>query len=688
MMKKLFILTTILSLFKIAKAQVEPVKADFDYTPKFITTNDLNITFTDKSTGPIKDWYWDFGDGVYVTTQNPTHKYSQSGVYAVALTVLDNNGNSNQKIVAVDARIFIPDFSVSSPSGKFITNEEIQFMDKTPNTPESWLWDFGDGTTSSDQNPKHIYEKIGTYSVKLTVTKLNTMKSIDKPVIINISKLRFAGQVVDAATKRPLKNITVNLYKSEDEYNIYACTGLWRSYFHPFTTLVTDDNGNYSSTMDWDGKENLVVFIKDDNSNIYIPYLGKYTGYREDLTMKVYLNGTDKFQITSKYIKPNTYNIIYSVTWSYSDNKVGKLPSKGCGDGGFLYIPELYSSYREVWRTTTKINADGDNVYGSVNFPINCPTYDVDYFISVNMSYRFDNDPAKFELTSKTCILKGRSSNNIIPDFNFIENSDFIMLGEPTKIIDISSPLTKINKIEISWGDGTISKYEKGTTYPISRSFEHIYNSPGEYSILLKTYDATGWNASTSAKCRVISCSSGSFEYINANSKLIFVSDNITKENFNYDDMLSSKYPGEYKPVSECIMEACNQIKIEPNSVLGQTLNVPLTLRIITPGSSIKSAKVNSNDGTDIQEETASTTTEPEDVSIYPNPARLFFSIITSGKSTLKSYQLFNNVGNCIKTGNCGGSETLVDISSFSPGIYLIKVFTMDNSYNSKLIIE
>ena len=45
----------------------------------------------------------------------------------------------------------------------------ISFIDNSTGSPTSWLWDFGDGTTSTEQNPTHVYGAIGGYTVTLTV---------------------------------------------------------------------------------------------------------------------------------------------------------------------------------------------------------------------------------------------------------------------------------------------------------------------------------------------------------------------------------------------------------------------------------------------------------------------------------------------------------------------------------------
>ena len=135
-------------------------------------------------------------------------------------------------------------------------------------------------------------------------------------------------------------------------------------------------------------------------------------------------------------------------------------------------------------------------------------------------------------------------------------------------------------------------------------------------------------------------------------------------------------------------METCNQIKIGPNSLLGQVLNVPLTLRIITPGAPIKSAEVNKDDFSDIEEEPIFQTNDNKSIVIYPNPAKQNFKIKTIGQSIIYSYELINSMGISVKIGYCSNPETLIDISSISSGIYIVKIFTSDEVVNKKLIVE
>jgi len=89
--------------------------ANFWYNPSSPNINDT-LQYTDNSIDPdgtIVSWSWDFGNGVKSNEQSPTHKYTSQGTYKVSLTVTDNDGDLNTKIINV--RIF----DLSTPSKEY-----------------------------------------------------------------------------------------------------------------------------------------------------------------------------------------------------------------------------------------------------------------------------------------------------------------------------------------------------------------------------------------------------------------------------------------------------------------------------------------------------------------------------------------------------------------------------------------
>ncbi|NLJ06312.1 MAG: PKD domain-containing protein, partial [Sphingobacteriales bacterium] len=127
------------------------------------------VNFTNQSI--IADSYhWNFGDGVTSTLQEPAHVFLSNGNiqnYKVRLTVQSQYGCSH----TFESNIKV----YPSPQALFNTSDSgcvpvvTKFTDMSKNA-SFWNWEFGDGHTSSEQNPVHIYNNPGEYSVKLRVS--------------------------------------------------------------------------------------------------------------------------------------------------------------------------------------------------------------------------------------------------------------------------------------------------------------------------------------------------------------------------------------------------------------------------------------------------------------------------------------------------------------------------------------
>lgn len=147
---------------------------------------------------PFKDstFVWDFGDGsplVYTAAPFQEHTYASPGTYNVKLTLTDtaycNGPETDTLVLRIAANVkarFETDPEGCVPHTAVFTN--------TSDAGQSFFWDFGDGTTSTEFSPTHPYNNLGTYRVSLVVRDPNTCNQIDSTVtFINVRERPVAG---------------------------------------------------------------------------------------------------------------------------------------------------------------------------------------------------------------------------------------------------------------------------------------------------------------------------------------------------------------------------------------------------------------------------------------------------------------------------------------------------------------
>jgi gliding motility-associated-like protein len=139
------------------------------------------MPFTDNSTvtaanGPIVTYHWDFGlSSLTNDTSNiasPGYVYNTPGVYQVTLLVVDSVGckDTAQQNVTV---YYLPQVNFSGGPLSGCAPLCVDFTDQSTvqnSSPAHWLWNFGDGSTDTIQDPQYCYPNLGVYTVTLTVT--------------------------------------------------------------------------------------------------------------------------------------------------------------------------------------------------------------------------------------------------------------------------------------------------------------------------------------------------------------------------------------------------------------------------------------------------------------------------------------------------------------------------------------
>ncbi len=143
------------------------------------------LTFQNTTLMPagVATYHWDFGDNATASQNNSSHQYTAAGTYTVIFTVdVDGCSSSISKTVTQAPRAqvnFSSSVSCNNSVASFTNSSSVLFGTL------GYLWDFGDGKTSTSSNPNHDYSGFGSFNVKLKAyTNLGCVDSITLPVTL------------------------------------------------------------------------------------------------------------------------------------------------------------------------------------------------------------------------------------------------------------------------------------------------------------------------------------------------------------------------------------------------------------------------------------------------------------------------------------------------------------------------
>jgi len=267
-------------------------------------TSAANYTyiFTDHSihtNDSIISWAWDFGDSSPISSlQHPIHQYSSAGTYNVELVINTINGCSslytativiNTGSVDCSASFtFAPDTTSSSPYA-------MKFHDNSLYSSPilSWKWHFGDGDSSSFQDPQHDFPNAGVYTVKLKIVTTSCESEIEIPVQVgNPQKYNFWGRVYvgNQTTDQCVAYLyrefsdnyvivvdTVNLTSVNDTLGVYyfyqVTEGNYKIQIElPSSSQFYDNYAPtyFNSSVLWSGSQNVGLYNDLSLQNIYM----------------------------------------------------------------------------------------------------------------------------------------------------------------------------------------------------------------------------------------------------------------------------------------------------------------------------------------------------------------------------------------------------------------------------------
>jgi len=202
---------------------------------------------------------WDFGDGTTSSVTSPQHIYNIPGVFNVTLIAF------NKAYGCSDTKTQVAIITVHpKPNLTFVVNDSItcdsakvfQFT-ASANNVLSWSWDFGDGQTSSIQNPFHVYNDTGYFSITVTAVSANGCPAtLTKQNYIHIKYNPNPNSIVNISTTsgcQPLYVSMIPMYSSFSyQWNLGDSSGVFNSFavYHnyasagQFSPNVTVDYNN------------------------------------------------------------------------------------------------------------------------------------------------------------------------------------------------------------------------------------------------------------------------------------------------------------------------------------------------------------------------------------------------------------------------------------------------------------
>lgn len=143
-------------------------------------------------------YLWNFGDGSFSNKPKPSHMFSKAGNFEVMLSHSTSEGGSIRNEAVAD-RIVIheaPEASFNVLKQEYDNTVPSVHFENRSLGGHSYLWDFGDGATSTVAHPDHVYKKAGTYAVSLTVVNGKGCEDrIERSVRIDADYDLFAPKV-------------------------------------------------------------------------------------------------------------------------------------------------------------------------------------------------------------------------------------------------------------------------------------------------------------------------------------------------------------------------------------------------------------------------------------------------------------------------------------------------------------
>lgn len=470
----------------------------------------LTVNFQDLSTGGAVSWQWDFGDGNTSNAQNPSHTYTTYGSFIVTLTVTNGFGCTDT-IVKTDfivirrANIAIPSLPVRGCVPYTISPVAII---TAVDAVTSYLWDFGDGSTSTLANPTYTYNLQGTYTVKLFITTSSgCTDSLVIPAAVRVGTkpiADFSATPIPVCGRQPVFFTDLSVPADEWSWDFGDLgTSILQNPTHSyndtgyFTIRLIATNNGCPDTMT---KLNYVRVL---------PPIARFTATPD-------CNNRLRFTFTDQSIAPLTWE------WNFGDgsplvttqNPVHIFPAfgsysvrlivtnGGCADTAFLTVKTI-NEIPDITASPTVACKIGNIVFDVLNINLaNINLYNWVYGDGGSattatpppVSYSYLNS-GTYTVSLTVTDINGCQSSVTKPNFiringptaGFSATNASGCTGLVTTFNNLSGTdgVNAITNWQWNFGDGMIQNFS-------APPFQHTYNNPGVYSVQLIVTDALG----------------------------------------------------------------------------------------------------------------------------------------------------------------------------------------------------
>ncbi len=420
----------------------------------------LSVGFAVDHSEQISAYTWNFGDGGTDNTAHPTHVFNTAGQFDISLQFQTVGGCAGTAILQTVRTYAKPAAAFSAASTEICGNTPVAFTNETVGAAYNWLWDFGDGVTSTEFAASHQYMQAGAYTVQLIAGNQACADTIVRQQYIHVtppfpvirktftqdcSQPGMVGLSQDAALNQATQltwdygdGHTQQVAPTEETTShVYTHSGLYRIY------LIAVNGG---------------CTVRDSiDVPVLLPQAPKLSA---DLSA---VCGTGQLHITISELDPNpgvTNGNQYTIAgWEYAD--------------GTPFTP-VYENTDQPFGTsyTTAISGLQNGKQG-IRAIIQMNSYP-------GCTYRTNLLPLD---------IRGP-----LPQLGFDRNN--ICYETPIRFKDLSQPRNNIaiHQWTVDFGDGHDTSF---SSLPTGGIFEHQYAAPGSYPTILTVTDAEGCSAST-----------------------------------------------------------------------------------------------------------------------------------------------------------------------------------------------